>query len=310
MSIYDVLSIDIPIIAYSVLHQHKNTVLTKEYTKSLHSLRDKLKEESDRIRSVWKSHISDMTAKTVQTTRGNLSQFLSTPLQSDTSEIQRIIKDQLIQTSEQLLPNVVYGLLGGYDAKYLVEAQYSDIPKPRMTKGRSYLQKAGFKVGRVNSTVFESLYLVHGGLNLDILEYIIRSGIGIDNSVHGKRVDEYATMACSLQNLLFLDGAVEHDTDRFELQVNFVKGKLPYSIFNKELTESIKCFRKEIYHLSVSVWHHRLGLGIGEEYTLRIRTKDRSTLRSVISLAQKYAKGRNPVANSIGSGTWLAKEIV
>jgi hypothetical protein len=310
MSIYNVLSVDIPIVAYSVLHQHKSTVVTKEYVKSLHGLRDKLKGETDRIKLAWESHIADMTAKTVQTTRGNLSQFLSTPLQSDTSEIQRIIKDQVIQTSEQLLPNIVYGLIGGYDARYLMEAQHRDIPKSRMAEGRSFLQKTGFKVGRINSTVFESLYLVQGGLNLDILDYMNNNGIGINKLAQEKKVDEFAMTACSLQNLLFLDGTIEHDTDRFELHVNFVKGKAPYGIFDKELAESMKYFRTEIHSLNVTVWQRKLGLGIGEEYTLRIRTKDRTTLRSAISIAQKYTKDKNQVASSIGAGVWFVKEIV
>ena len=108
MSIYNVLSFGIPIISYSVLHQHKKTVTVKGYAKLLHDLRSELNKETERIRLTWENHISDLTAKSVQATQGNLSQFLSTPIQTDTGEIQKIMKEQIIQTSEQLLPNILY----------------------------------------------------------------------------------------------------------------------------------------------------------------------------------------------------------
>ena len=309
MSIYDVLSIEIPIIAYSVLHQNKKTVTTKDYAKSLNGLRTELEKESERIKFAWRGHISDLTAKSVQTTSGNLSQFLSTPIQTDTGEINGIMKDQIIQITEQLLTNVHYGLAGGYDARYLMETKQSEIPKSRMAEGRSFMQKTGFKMGKSNASIFESLYVVQGGSNLDILENMVRNGIGIYNSTHEKKANEFETMACSIYNLLFSDGVSYTGFDRFELQVNFVKGKESYAVFNKELGESIKYFRTEIHHLNVSVWQRKLGLGIGEEYTLRILTKDRFTLRAAVAVTQKFTKDRHLVANAIRAGTWLTKEI-
>jgi hypothetical protein len=91
--------------------------------------------------------------------------------------------------------------------------------------------------------------------------------------------------------------------------VNFVKGKESYELFHKELGESIKYFRTEIHHLNVSVWQRKLGLGIGEEYTLRILTKDRFTLRAAVAVTQKFTKDRHLVANAIRAGTWLTKEM-
>jgi hypothetical protein len=310
MSIYNVLSFEIPIIAYSVLHQHKKTVTEKEYARSLNDLRSELNKETERIKSAWENQISDLTAKSVQATRGNLSQFLSTPIQSDAGEIQKIMREQIIQTSEQLLPNILYGLAGGYDARYLVETKQSEIPKSRMTEGRSFMQKTGFKVGKSNASIFESLYIVQGGSNLDILENMVRNGIGIYNLAYEKKASEFETMACSIYNLLFSDGVSYTGFDRFELQVNFVKGKESYELFHKELGESIKYFRTEIHHLNVSLWQRKLGLGIGEEYTLRILTKDRFTLRAAVAVTQKFTKDKHLVANAIRAGTWLTKEII
>lgn len=309
MSIYKVLSQDIPILSYSVLHQPRKTVTVKEYAKSLLGFRTELKEESEKIQTTWQNYLFELTAKTVQTTRGNLSQFLSTPIQSDTGEIQRILSDQIIQTTEQLLPKINYGLIEGYDGRFLIEAPQVEIPKARALGGRSFFQNIGFKVGRNNSAVFESLYFIQGGSNLDILEHLVRNSIGVYNSSHGTKVNQSAVFACSVYNLLFLDGNPEHNIDRFELQVRFAKGKESYESFNKELIEVMKVFRLEVHDLNVSVWQKKLGLGIGEEYILRIRTKDRSTLRTAITVVQKLVKGKNLIANSLGAGIWLVKEI-
>jgi hypothetical protein len=51
-------------------------------------------------------------------------------------------------------------------------------------------------------------------------------------------------------------------------------------------------------------------LGIGEEYILRIKTKDRSTLRAVIPIIQKFSNEKNIIANAFAAGIWLVKEII
>ena len=198
MSIYELLSFDIPILAYSVLHQPRTSVTSKEYTRSLLEFRIKLKEESGIIQTTWQNYLSELTAKTEQATRGNLSQFLSTPIQSDTCDIQNIISDQIVQTADQLLPKIRFGLKEGYDGRFLTESSQGEIPKGRAIGGRSFFQKVGFKTGRNNSAVFESLYIVQGASNLDILEYLIRNRIGSCNSVHGTKISQSDIFACSV----------------------------------------------------------------------------------------------------------------
>lgn len=310
MSIYEVLSLDIPVLAYSVLHQPRKTVTVKEYAKSLLELRTELKEESEKIQTAWNNSLSDLTAKTVQTTRGNLSQFLSTPIESDNDDIQHILTEQIGQAAKQILAKIQFGLKEGYDGRFLIEASQAEIPKARALRGRSFFQDIGFKIGRNNSAIFESLYFIQGGPNLDILEHLVRNRIGIYNSSHGIKIDQSTVADCSLYNLLFLDGSFERNMYRFELQVRFDKGKESYELFNKELIEYMKIFRLEINDLNVSVWQKKLGLGRGEEYVLRIKTKDRSTSRAVITIMQKFVKGKDLIANSLKAGIWLAKEII
>ena len=310
MSIYELLSFDIPILAYSVLHQPRKSVTSKEYAKSLLEFRTELTIESGKIQTIWKNYLAELTAKTEQTTRGNLSQFLSTPIQSDTGDIQNIISDQIAQTADQLLPKIQYGIRDGYDGRFLIDAPQEEIPKARAIGGRFFFQNIGFKIGRNNSSVFESLYFIQGGFNLDILEHLVRNRIGIYNSSHGTKISQSNIFACSVYNLLFLDGFFEHTGDHFELQVRFVKGKESYELYHHDLFITLKKFRYEVHDLNLSLWKKKLGLGIGEEYILRVGTKDRTNLRTAISVLQKIIKGKGVIAGSLGTGTWLMKEIV
>jgi hypothetical protein len=309
MSIYNILAAEIPMIAYSILHQPKKTVTTKEYTKALFDFHDDLKNETAKIQTTWQNHLTEFTAKMVQTTRGNLSQFLSTPLQSDTEEIQRIIRDQVNQTSDQLLPKIKYGLLSGYAGRYLMDSNNSDLPKIRLATGKTYLNTFGFKISKATPNLFESVYLFQGGANLDILEFIIRNRIGIYNSSHGNKISKSDRFACFLYNLLFMDGSLHEETDRFELQIWFVKGKHQYEDFHRNLDETARFFRTEIHNLNVSLWQRKLGLGNGNEYMLRIRLKDRFTLRSIVNVMGKFIKEKNALSSSLGSGAWFVKEI-
>ena len=197
----------------------------------------------------------------MQTTRGNLSQFLSTPIESDTSDIQHIISDQIGQIAEQLLPKIHYGLMEGYDGRFLIEAQQVEIPKARALGARSFFQNKGFKIGRNNSAIFESLFFIQGGSNLDILEHMISNRIGIYTSSHSPKISQSDVITRSLYNLIFIDGNSENNIDHFELQVRFAKGKESYELFHNELIESMKIFRLEIHDLNVSVWQKKLGLG-------------------------------------------------
>jgi hypothetical protein len=168
----------------------------------------------------------------------------------------------------------------------------------------------GFKVGRNNSPIFESTYFVQGSSNLDIFELLIRNCSSTYNPLHGTKITQSALATKSLYNLLFLDGNLERNIDRFELQVRFAKGKESYEVYDAKLIETIKIFRLSMHDLNVSVWQKKLELGTGEEYILRVRTKDRSTLRSSIAIMQKLAGGKDLIANSLGAGVWLAKEIL
>jgi hypothetical protein len=310
MSIYELLSFDIPILAYSVLHQPRKSVTAKEYAKTVLGFRTGLAEESSKIQSIWQNYLAELTAKTEQTTRGNLSQFLSTPIQSDTGDIQNIISDQIAQTADQLLPRIHYGLKDGYDGRFLIETPQEEIPKTRAIGGRSFFQNIGFKIGRNNSSVFESLYFIQGGSNLDILEHLVRSHIGIYNSSHGTKVIQSDTFACSLYNLLFIDGLLERTGDHFELQVRFVKGKESFELYHHDLINTLKIFHSEVNALNISLWQKKLGLGIGEEYIFRVKTKDRANLRTAISILQKIIKGKGFIAGSLGTGIWLTKELL
>ena len=180
MSIYNVLSTEIPVIGYSVLHYPGKNVTNKEYVRTILQLHEAVHEESQKIQQEWSAHLADVKSKTVQTMRGALSQFLSTPIQSDTSDIEQIIGDQVSQISEQLLPKISYGVASSSEQELLFDSAEAGFNK-WITAGRKFLRNLEFPA----KDVHESFFIFEGGSNLDILEFIIKSRIGIRAGAHG-----------------------------------------------------------------------------------------------------------------------------
>ena len=154
MSIYNMLSTEIPVIGYSVLHYPAKNITPKEYLRAILQLHKSMNEESQKIQQEWSSHLADVKAKTVQTMRGALSQFLSTPIQSDTSDIEQIIGDQVSQISDQLLPKISYGVASSSEQMLQFDGAEVGFAK-WLTAGKKYLRNLEFPV----KDVYESFFI-------------------------------------------------------------------------------------------------------------------------------------------------------
>src|SRR5512140_4003284 len=95
MSIYSALSINMPVINYSAVHQMKKGGDEKEYVKTTQEMHRMVRSESEKVAQAWKANLAEITATSVQSTRGTLSQFLTLPLETDMKEIYRILEDQI-----------------------------------------------------------------------------------------------------------------------------------------------------------------------------------------------------------------------
>jgi hypothetical protein len=309
MSIYSALSIDVPVIVYSVLHQMKKGIGEKEYRKAIRDMHDMVHEETTKVTEVWKSHLADVTASSVQTTRGTLSQFLTLPLDTDKKEIYTILQDQIGQLLKQTLPISKIGVTSSTEGKVLWEREQNSVLQALQLRGKDYLKKFKFKLADEDLHIFESDYFLEGGLNLDIIEHIVRDRMGIYAIVHGQHITQTEPFVFAAHNLVYLKGPLDSVDVKYEAVIHFAKGKPPYAPFRKGLVELLDNAQNEIRLSHCSIWQRKLGLGSGTEFNLRMRAGDRKTLKDFILVLVKFTE-KNPVYGPIiKNGHLVVKEI-
>ncbi len=310
MSIYSALSIDEPVIVYSVLHQMKKGVGEKEYTETIHAMHSAVRSESAKVAQVWEHHLRDLKATAVQATRGNLSQFLTLPLDTDVKEVQRILDDQLTQVLKQTLPGLKIGILASTEGRIIWERDQNSVIQELSARGKEYLAKLKFRTKEENSFIFESDYFVGGGLNLDIIEHIVRDRMGIYDSPHGPHTLQSEPFVFAAHNLVYQRGALETGESTFEAMLHFLKGKVQYATFRKSLTETIESSAEVSGLDHCSVWQRKLGLGGGTEFNLRMKAKDRRIIKEFLGHLVKKVEKNPDVASVITKGSLLLKELL
>jgi len=310
MSIYSALSLDIPVIAYSILHQMKKGTGEKEYIRTIREMHGMVHAETEKVMDDWKSHLADVTASSIQTTRGTLSQFLTLPLDTDVKEIYKILDDQIGQLLKQTLPVSRIGVIASTEGKFLWEREQSAVLQGLQSRGKDYLKKLKFKSSVEEQQVFESDYFVEGGLNLDIIEHIVRDRMGIYGSAHGQHLRDAEPFVVATHNLAYLKGTLETGESKYEAVVYFSKGKTQYTSFRKGLFELLDNTQSNLKVVHCSVWQRKLGLGSGSEFNIRIRAAERRTLKDFILAMAKGAE-KNPIyAPIIKNGSLVIKEQI
>jgi hypothetical protein len=283
MSIYNVLSIDVPLIGYSIFHQSKKAIPAKEYSQGVLRLHHDITEESARLQEKWNVFLNGLREKSIQSTRGNLSQFLSTPLQTDMNEIERIIGDQMQHIAGQVLDPGEYGSRGSFCFKILFDNQSSSGVGALFSQGKKYLRDLGFNLGASGSAILESAFFIKGGQNLDLLEHIIRDRIGVSAGSHGKHVEQFQNGAFSAANAMLLYGEEKHRVCRFEAAIHFSKRKGSYEELHHKIREAAADAAKANRQIrQIWLWQRKLGLGIISEFSLRIRAQDKPVLKDSI----------------------------
>ena len=310
MSIYSALSVDIPVINYSVLHQVRKGVEEKEYVKTIHEMHRMVLSESDALNAEWKNRLDDLTATSVQATRGALSQFLTLPLQGDVREVQKILEDQLRLAIKQVLPPSTLGAVASSEGKFLWDREQNATLQSMLTSGKEYLRKLKFRVGESDSRIFESGFVVEGGINLDFIEHVVRDRMGIYATAHGQHILEADPFAFAAHNLAFAQGPLGRRGAKFEAAIHFSKGKSQYGPFRRELTELLTAVQREFKLEHCSFWQRKLGLGAGAEFNIRLRDGDRKILREFI-VALAKAKDKVLVHSALfRDGHLFVKELI
>jgi len=273
MSIYSVLSTPVPTIAYAVLYQSLGEVQRDEYASRLREFSARVLTEAQAVDATLQRALREAVAKEAQTLRGVLSQFLQTPISSDDQEVRRLIRESLEKFREQVADDKAVGLRYASDGRILFPSLKRARDKRLLQNGRLYLQQLGLDVAKDKGEIFESLFVLQGGTNLDVLDHILAEKIP-----QGGPLDRGFPMAesrsvHSVYNLLFAKGdgpGKSSGQQSTEAVIAIHRPEMMYAPFGGIILEMVQKMTAELLFDSVSLWRRKLGLGPGAESVLRI----------------------------------------
>jgi hypothetical protein len=313
MSIYSLIDTPVPTIAYCALHQARPEIPREEYIKTMNELHQSIVQESRDINAAYAKHLSDTLARESQSLQNTLSHFLQTPISSDNDDVQRILVESFERFKNQILDGSSVGLLGSLESKVFFASSKKSLEKKLLKNGKTYLDGLGFTTSKGCPDIFESTFIVHGGMNLDILEHIVRDRLGIYATIHGKHIKEFSGYSYALYNLAFAKGempASDGIQKYNELTFHFSKPDVEYAPFRSGLTEVLEKLNEALDLKHVSLWQRKLGLGVGREFVLRVISEKSEVAGDTIEWLNGYEEKGFVKESIIGSGQLLVKELL
>lgn len=313
MSIYTLLSTPLPTIAYCAMHQALPTVPVAEYIKTMKELHERIAYESEAINAEYTKSFRETMLREVQAIHGSLSSFLQMPISSDDKDIRRILEEELGKFGDALADNKGYGLKYSVEGKVFYASTKKAVEKKLLSAGKAYLEDLGFTSGKGTGAIFESMFVVEGGLNLDIIEHIVRDRLGIYSTTHGKHIKEFGEYAYTVYNLVHSIGTLPDGEARhkhFEAVLYFSKPDRKYAPFRKALVDILGELSEEVKPIHLALWQRKLGLGVGKEFVLRIVSNNSDQISGVVRWLEEHDE--NPLIKEtlIRDGNLILKELL
>ena len=312
MSIYSVLSTRISTVAFSVIHQSPDGVQRDEYTTRLKEIRARVRSEAESAESAVQKLLRDSATRETQALRGLLSQFLQTPISSDDQEVRRLIRESLEKFRTQTVEEVPLGV------KYILEGRmfFPSLKRARDKKllqnGRSYLQQAGFDLAEDHADLYESVFAVEGGANLDVLDLILTERHSTVSPYDSGPPGYPSHSVYGLYNLLFAHGDEPEKSPAqqgIEAVLAFPRPELMHAAIRETILEILEKMTEELLPAHVSVWQQKLGLGHRGEYLMRIIGGRADIVSEWIHWLELH-KGHDAVRRAIvDRGSLLVQEI-
>lgn len=311
MSIYASAGFPVPVISYAILHQANTGVPRGEYEHTMLEMHARVAAESASVAGLDARAVAELTARHAQMLRGALSQFLETPIRSDNQELQKIFLESFDKYRDQLTERSPVGVIGSWEGA-LREPGEAAALKKIAAAGKTYLRSLGFSVGKGAAPMYESVYLVNGAQNLDVLEHLVRDRLGIYASTHGKHLAESGKFTVAAHNMILSAGAEAPAPAREtwgEAAIFFSKPDVPYDDFRAALAPLVTALGGLAGVHSVRVWQRKLGLGRGEEFVLRCTLADPGLVVR-IAASLKAAEDSGIREAILARGHLLVKEIL
>jgi hypothetical protein len=289
-------SIDAPLMAYCVLHQPATPAGRTAYEETVAALHTALLDESRTMEAARAQARAEVIAQTAQQLRGQLSEFLSMPISSDSAEVVRIVRETLEKVSRDAASPVPMGVISSSEGMF-VPPPAGISPKPKILAAGRYLAGLGFSTTPKAPPVYESVYQLRGGLNLDVIESIVRDRLGVTRSPHGDHIATHPRSAIGVYNHVASTGTSDR-AEYADAVIWFGKPPMPYERFRAALAEIALEMQSSGILLATSIWQRKLGLGPGREFIFRCSLPDASAFKKFLSLL-KSLKGEKAVLEEI-----------
>jgi hypothetical protein len=261
---------------------------------------ERIHQESARLGDERCRTADETQSRALNALRGSLNEFLQTPLRADKDEIQRAIlasfRHMLDSAFVRQPPGVTYSIEGE-----VISLPHGQHPLRKLgLNGSRYLADLGFSAARKSGAMFESVFIVRGGENLDVLEHIVRDVLGIYATTHGKHLREFSNYSYCLYNVVHGDiaGLAGGHGPQFLATFFFAKPGpeiIKYAPFRNALGSLIEVMQKEMDLRGASLWQRKLGLGTGVEFALRIGLQEELQIEDVANWLAGYSE--NPVVH-------------
>ena len=312
MSIFNELGILSRIISYCEMHQARPTAEIIGFQKILSESLQNTLADAALIRDAFQSSLLEARIKSAQVAQGALNQYLSTPIKSDNEDVQRIIKEALEKNSSHILPTSKIGIEAAWNSNVVDDAKIvgsqsklSVLVRKMLSSGRRKLTHMGFMRGRTPSTIFETVYLVETGINLDVLESILRKRRSagdirqnVDNTWSG------------MYNVLATVGAGEQTASVWEASLYPRAAGIKNAEFIVEAEKIFERLSKEFNLHQLSLWQNKFSFCEEDNFTIRVRMiPDQKLLFEIVkwltSLENEHLKKA-----LTGDAALIVKEII
>ncbi len=287
MSIFSDLGIPPRTISYCVLHQTSSAPDGADIQKGLGDSLVKVKYDDDlrvflqatlaesaALRDAFQTSIVEARNKSAQVSQGSLNQYLSTPIKSDNADVQRIIKEALEKYSDQILPTSTIGIGDAWSSRLLADTKIvnsqtklSVLIRKMLSEGKKRLTHLGFARGKAPSSIFETVFLLETGLNLDILEWILRK-----SAVAGD-IWQYAENTWTgIYNVLATVGTQDQRSSSWESAIFPETAGLKGPDFAADVERLFERMSKEFNLHQLSMWQNKFPFRGDNNFSIRIRT--------------------------------------
>jgi hypothetical protein len=314
MNVMTALSIPEPTVAYTILHQGTEAVDAAAYEQTMREMHVRVLAESRAIEEAFRKQMSESAARQGQILRGTLAQFLATPIRTDVAEVQRIIGEAFEKLASSGEERRAYGAVDSLEGRIIITASRKSIEKKLLQGGRAVLEGLGFNQPGTERRVYESVFLVCGGIGLDILEHIVRDRIGIASAPHGAHVAQAAGFVFEAYNVVATRGALPASGNAragmIEGMLMFSKPDLSYDQFRSDLEGMMEGLCAGMALPLCTLWQRKLGLGRRPEFILRWYGHGQNLVEQVIEWLHARKEPASIVRALLHEGSLLVKEIV